>query len=385
MHITDRFDGGNIEIVEASNPRDIRLRIRTDSNSDFYQWFYFRASGVVGEDCVFRIVNAGTASYPKGWEGYRACASYDRETWFRVPTDFVNGTLTIRLRPETDTVWIAYFAPYAYDRHLDLISRSLATGLRYGNANGGRPVRHEVLGTTIDLAPMDLLVFGIPSAGRRSVWFIGRQHPGETQASWWMEGMIGRMLDPGDRIVDSILDRAVVHVVPLMNPDGARRGNLRTNAAGANLNREWLAPSPDRSPEVLCVRAKMMQTGVDVCMDVHGDEALPYVFIAGAEGIPSLSERQVHDRAIFDDALMRTNSDFQTKYGYPQTPPGKANLTICTSWVAETFGALSMTLEMPFKDNANIPDVQFGWSPERCRHLGAACLDALNAVLIEGR
>ena len=42
-----------------------------------------------------------------------------------------------------------------------------------------------------------------------------------------------------------------------MNPDGSRRGHLRTNAVGANLNREWHAPSAEKSPEVLCVRNAM--------------------------------------------------------------------------------------------------------------------------------
>jgi murein tripeptide amidase MpaA len=33
-----------------------------------------------------------------------------------------------------------------------------------------------------------------------------------------------------------------------MNPDGSVRGNLRTNAAGANLNREWLNPTHGTQP-----------------------------------------------------------------------------------------------------------------------------------------
>jgi len=37
-----------------------------------------------------------------------------------------------------------------------------------------------------------------------------------------------------------------------MNPDGSWRGHLRTNASGANLNREWGDPTPDKSPEVCC-------------------------------------------------------------------------------------------------------------------------------------
>ena len=44
--------------------------------------------------------------------------------------------------------------------------------------------------------------------------------------------------------------------LPNMNPDGSVRGYLRTNAAGANLNREWCstgeheAPTMSYSPEV---------------------------------------------------------------------------------------------------------------------------------------
>ena len=38
--------------------------------------------------------------------------------------------------------------------------------------------------------------------------------------------------------------------MPNMNPDGSIRGHLRTNAKGANLNREWKEPTEERSPEV---------------------------------------------------------------------------------------------------------------------------------------
>jgi hypothetical protein len=40
-----------------------------------------------------------------------------------------------------------------------------------------------------------------------------------------------------------------------------------------------------------------------------------------------------------------------------------------------------MTLEMPFKDNANAPDEAEGWSPDRCRWQGRGGLDALFAVV----
>jgi murein tripeptide amidase MpaA len=173
--------------------------------------------------------------------------------------------------------------------------------------------------------------------------------------------------------------------VPNMNPDGSRRGHLRTNAAGANLNREWAEPTLEKSPEVFHVRARMLETGCDFALDVHGDEALPYNFLAGMMGIPSLTDRQTALYAAFSDALLRASPDFQTAKGYPAASPGKGNLTMCSNWVAEQFGCVAATLEMPFKDTIDTPDERHGWSPARCRRFGAAALDALHAVLGELR
>ena len=73
--------------------------------------------------------------------------------------------------------------------------------------------------------------------------------------------------------------------------------------------------------------------------------------------------------------------DFQTRHGYPVSAPGTANMTMCTSQVAHRFDCLAMTLEMPFKDNADLPDPCVGWSPARCQQLGAAVLHPMDAVL----
>ena len=107
-------------------------------------------------------------------------------------------------------------------------------------------------------------------------------------AEWWMEGALEKLTDEDDPVARVLRRECTFRVVPNMNPDGSRRGHLRTNAAGVNLNREWHAPSAEKSPEVLCVRNAMDETGVDFAMDVHGDEAIPANFLAGFEGIPSL-------------------------------------------------------------------------------------------------
>ncbi|NRA55299.1 MAG: carboxypeptidase family protein [Gammaproteobacteria bacterium] len=371
MQISHNFDGGNIRCIDVSDASNIQLEIPKDNNSDFYQWFYFKLSGAKNLDCRLNFVNAANAAYVDGWPDYQAVASYDRQTWFRVATDFDGSVLTINHTPECDVVYYAYFAPYPMERHHDLIANAQLSDL----------VEHTHLGYTLDGQDMDLLRVGEPGAGKKICWLIARQHPGETMAQWWMEGMINALLDPEDPISRALLDQAVFYVVPNMNPDGSRRGNLRTNAAGANLNREWQNPSMEYSPEVFLVRQKMQQTGLDFCLDVHGDEALPYNFIAGAEGIPSWNEQRQAELDHYQQALVNASPDFQTDIGYEKDLPGQALMTVGTNYIAEHFNCLAMTLEMPFKDTVDTPDEEMGWSPERSRKLGVASLNALYQTL----
>ena len=142
-------------------------------------------------------------------------------------------------------------------------------------------------------------------------------------AEWWMEGFLDRLLDEADPLADFILERAVIYVVPNMNPDGSTRGNLRTNAVGANLNREWQDPTRERSPEVFYVREYMDKTGVDLCLDVHGDEALTYNFISGSEGISDFTDRLHGLQETFKKAYMEANPDFQVAHGYETVSPAQ--------------------------------------------------------------
>ena len=59
---------------------------------------------------------------------------------------------------------------------------------------------------------------------------------------------------------------------------------------------------------------------------------------------------------LFSDTLERVSPDFQTRQGYEIPAPGQANLSMSTTQLAERFGCVSMTLEMPFKDNFDLPD-----------------------------
>ena len=370
LTISSAFDAGNIRVVKQDGD-SADLEIVKDHMSDFYQWFYFRLAGGAGREVTLRITNCAGSAYPHGWPDYRAVVSTDREEWLRVQdTSYDDGILTIRFTPPTDCVWVAYFAPYSMERHHDLIATYSSLPI----------VEYSSLGKSMDGQDIDCLTIG---EGKLNVWLYARQHPGETMAEWWMEGALEKLTDPDDPVARVLRRDCTFRIVPNMNPDGSRRGHLRTNAVGVNLNREWHAPSAEKSPEVLCVRNAMDQTGVDFAMDVHGDEAIPANFLAGFEGIPSITDRQLNLFKFFSDALERISPDFQTSQGYEIPAPGEANMSMSTTQLAERYGCVSMTLEMPFKDNFDLPDPLYGWSPERSKYLAFACLDALHSVIPE--
>jgi len=370
--VSSDFDGGNIECVRCDSADDIRLKISPDAGGEFFQWFYFCLTASAGQKYQLCIENAGAASYPDGWENYQVVASYDQIEWFRTDTRYDNGELSFSISAQADVIWFAYFAPYDLQKHNALISRC-----------ADHPaVTAEVLGNTHDGRDIDLLRIGDENNPLK-IWAIARQHPGETMAQWWMEGYLQRLLDDSDPVSLALLQAAVFYVVPNMNPDGSFRGYLRTNAVGVNLNREWDKTSIEKSPEVFYVLDKMHQTGVSLNLDVHGDEALPYNFIAGTEGIQSWTPERKQLQELFKSNLMQINADFQTEIGYPVCAPDTANYGICSSYIAEQFGCPAFTLEMPFKDTVEHPDEKYGWSDTRSQKLGASCLEAIYSIADE--
>lgn len=371
MQITSNFDSGNITVINAQDPSNVQLEIKKDNQSEFFQWFHFKLHNTDRREHVLHIVNASKSAYVEGWEDYQAVASYDRQEWFRVPTTYDGTKLTITMMPEFDSVYFAYFCPYSYERHQDLLH----------SAQLDIDCQLDVLGQTIDGRDMSLLTVGEPGTGKKNIWLTARQHPGETMAEWFMEGFIDRLLDEDDGIARSLLNKAVFYLVPNMNPDGSVRGHLRTNAIGVNLNREWQAPSMENSPEVYLVREKMLATGVDLHLDIHGDEALPYNFVAGGEGLPSYDDRIKSLEDKFKAILLAITPEFQDDKGYDKDAPGEANLTVGSNWVGEQFKCLAYTVEMPFKDNDLLPDYSVGWSNDRSSLFGRDFLTAIHHVV----
>ncbi|MFV0888769.1 M14-type cytosolic carboxypeptidase [Metapseudomonas otitidis] len=372
MKISADFDSGNIEVKDASNPRHVLLAMRPDLRSHHFQWFHFKVDGMTpGSRHDFSLVNAGQSAYAHAWTGYNAAASYDQVNWFRVPSRFDENGLHFGLEPSQSHIWFAYFEPYSRARHDALIRQAV-------EAAGA-----EVVATGKSLEGRDIPLLKVsrnPQAQRR-VWIIAQQHPGEHMAEWFMEGIIERLKQRQDPELERLLDAADLYLVPNMNPDGAYRGHLRTNAAGKDLNRAWQSASEAETPEVHFVQQQMRRIGVDLFLDIHGDEEIPHVFTAGCEGNPDYTPRLAALEEEFRRRLVDMGAEFQTRYGYPRDEPGQANITLACNAVGLEFDCLSFTIEMPFKDHDDNPAPETGWNGKRSMKLGQDVLSVAAAMV----
>ncbi|MCF5466820.1 M14 family metallopeptidase [Pseudomonas syringae] len=368
LTISADFDSGNIQVLDASDPRRISLAIRPDTQSAHFQWFHFKVDGLnVGEAHAFSLSNASESTFNSAWSGYHAVASYNHQNWFRVPSSFDGKALNFGLSPEQPHVWFAYFEPYSRERHDWLI----------GQAQEKADTQLLATGKSVEGRDIQLLRKGDGAEGKRKIWIIAQQHPGEHMAEWFMEGVIERLQQQDDATLQALLSSADLYLVPNMNPDGAFHGHLRTNANGKDLNRAWQDSTPEQTPEVFFVKQQMEKYGVDMFLDVHGDEEIPYVFTAACEGNPGYTPHQQQLEERFRRRLGEVTVDFQNVYGYPRSAKGQANLNLAANAVGERYKCLSLTLEMPFKDHDNAPDPVTGWSGKRSAQLAKDVLSVL--------
>ncbi|VXB14265.1 Murein tripeptide amidase MpaA [Pseudomonas sp. 8BK] len=372
MQISSNFDSGNIEVIDAINPQQVQLAIRPDLNSRHFQWFHFKVEGLQpGQRYGFSLVNAGQSSYKNAWSGYHAVASYDQRDWFRVPSRFEEGALKFDIEPQHGQIWFAYFEPYSRERHSQLIedAQRLAGAELFAT------------GKSIEGRPIELLRISRNPQAQRKIWLIAQQHPGEHMAEWFMQGLLERLQSRDDAELNTLLEQADLYLVPNMNPDGAFRGHLRTNVAGCDLNRAWQSASETDSPEVYFVQQQMRTVGVDLFLDIHGDEEIPHVFVAGCEGNPSYSPRLQRLENQFKQLLIDNGAEFQTTFGYTPDQFGQANTSLACNAVGMEFDCLAFTIEMPFKDHDDRPNPQTGWSSARSMQLGKDVLSVAAAMV----
>lgn len=180
-----------------------------------------------GEDIAYYQNNAAKPKFANLGSNQSASAP--------APSNFYSLSFRTSFQHEDDEVFFAYCYPYTYSdvqKHLDKICKP-----KYKDK-----VRRAALCKTLAGNECEMVIVtnfkSQPEriAERPAVILTGRVHPGESNASWIMEGLLD-FITSEDTVAKELRDRFVFKIVPMLNPDGVIVGNYRCSLSGFDLNR----------------------------------------------------------------------------------------------------------------------------------------------------
>jgi len=203
---------------------------------------------------------------------------------------FYTLTFTLRFPHADDTVFLAYHYPftYSFQRHcLDWLQQSsslAAACMRRQRLTQSRAGNCVELLTITDMPRSKVEIESVRK--RKLVVISARIHPGESNASWVLKGLLEFLLSSHDAA--AWLRRNIVFkIVPMLNIDGVVEGNYRTSLIGVDLNRNWDQPSSVMHPSIYYTKKLLLCLSVSRSLllycDFHGHSAMRNMCLYGCD------------------------------------------------------------------------------------------------------
>ncbi|XP_033490000.2 cytosolic carboxypeptidase 2 [Epinephelus lanceolatus] len=311
LEFESRFESGNLQKAVQVGIYEYELTLRTDIYTKKHtQWFYFRVKNMkAGVTYRFTIVNLMKSSslyshgmrpllYSEraaneegvGWQRigsniryYRNCNQNTKDNNSDTITLY-SLTWTLQFPYDSDTCYLAHCYPYTYS-HLQRYLRCISSNRAVASYCTLRVLCHSLAGNAVYVVTVTSRGGGrVEGKAKKAVVVTARVHPGETNASWMMEGFLDFLL--GDTEDAQLLrDTFVFKVVPMLNPDGVIVGNYRCSLAGRDLNRNYKTLLRDSFPCVWHTRnmVERLTAEMDVVLycDFHGHNRKNNVFMYG--------------------------------------------------------------------------------------------------------
>ncbi|XP_023271224.1 cytosolic carboxypeptidase 2-like [Seriola lalandi dorsalis] len=311
LEFESRFESGNLQKAVQVGVYDYELTLQTDMYTRKHtQWFYFRVRNMkAGVTYRFTIINLMKSSslyslgmrpllYSEraakekgvGWQRigsniryYRNCNQNTKDNNSDTITLF-SLTWTLQFPYDSDTCYLAHCYPYTYS-HLQHYLKHISSKPAVASYCKLRVLCHSLAGNAVYVVTITSQGVGrVEGRSKKAVVVTARVHPGETNGSWMMEGLLDFLL--GDSEDAQLLrDTFVFKVVPMLNPDGVVVGNYRCSLAGRDLNRNYKTLLRDSFPCVWhtrnLVERLMAETDVVLYCDFHGHNRKNNVFMYG--------------------------------------------------------------------------------------------------------
>ncbi|XP_063375604.1 cytosolic carboxypeptidase 1-like isoform X6 [Cydia amplana] len=331
LSFESRFESGNLRKAIQIGPREYELILMPDVNSTKrHQWFYFEVRNMIqGRPYIFNIVNCekSDSQFNFGMKPVMYSvkeAILGKPGWIRAGTDicyyrnsyhyaspkshnkcYLTVTFNIEFPHTNDVVYLAYHFPFTYSMMMaKLWQRSLQLP---PNAY----LRAEPLCYSLNSNEVPLLTISAddtptnPIADREIIFLTARVHPGESNASWVMDGTLSCLL--GDtEVAASLRAKYVFKIVPMLNVEGVINGCHRCGLTNEDLNRRWSKPSPVLHPSIYHTKGlieylvRVWKKPPLVFCDYHGHSRKKNVFFYGCAGAESWcgSDRSVPDEPV---------------------------------------------------------------------------------------
>ena len=263
-----RFESGNLRRAIKVYEREYDLILKPDINTRGYtQWYYFAVGNTRSKQKYkFNIINLykSDSLYNHGMKPLMYSVREAREKgvgWVHRGEDvcyfknhikrkggyYYTATFTVDFQHDNDTVYFAYCLPYT---HTDLqrYLHKLQSDPKRRNRFRRRALCQTLAGNDCDLLTITSFACD-PEAlrARKGIVVSARVHPGESNSSYMMHGLIDYLTGPS---LDAkiLRDNFVFKIVPMLNVDGVVVGNYRCSLAGVDLNRQWDNLEPKAAP-----------------------------------------------------------------------------------------------------------------------------------------
>jgi hypothetical protein len=306
LRFESRFESGNLSKAIRVGDDDYELLVMQDSNTTSKtQWYYFRVKGARrGCRYTFRILNFEKADsqYKKGLRPLMY--STKLESWNRSCNNvqyqpnnlgkMQSNTHGTALRPyftlefsfqascDDDELYFAHCYPYTLTDHWKHMAsiQSSPAGLMYMSrsllcySEGGNPCEVVTINETLPADQVD---------ERPVIVLTSRIHPGESNASWLMRGVLEGLLSDAPRSAE-LRKEFIFKIVPVLNPDGVVHGMYRCSLLGQDLNRIWLEADSTMHPTIYSVQKMVSRLQKEkhrtlLYIDLHGHSVKQGVFM----------------------------------------------------------------------------------------------------------
>ncbi|XP_068524999.1 cytosolic carboxypeptidase 3 isoform X3 [Anas acuta] len=336
-----RFESGNLQKVVKVNDFEYQLTLRTDLyTSRHTQWYYFQVSNTqAGMPYRFTIVNftkrnslykhglrpllyseADAKKHNVGWRRTGNEIKYYKNDVGEGGRRYFSLTWTFQFPHDRDTCYFAHCYPYTYSNLQEYLV-DISKDPEKSKFCKIRILCRSLAGNIVYV----LTITNPPESGndtkRKAVILTARVHPGETNSSWIMKGLLDYILGNSHK-AQRLRDTFVFKVVPMLNPDGVIVGNHRCSLTGKDLNRKYKCKVKKCYPSIWytrnMIRRVMEKRDIFLYCDIHGHNRKQNVFMYGCEreqqpkapylqprAFPLLLSKNCPDKFSFPDCRFR--------------------------------------------------------------------------------